>query len=131
MKREIKLNNNYYNIDEVISISEEGGSQFFLIESLQSSQDYRFTFTKNFLKAGNQMIQPNQIDSIEFTKENALVILNNGNSFNLPIENHSIKSNSFIFEMKKTKKTKNGISIWKVLNNIDENLRQLKFIREN
>jgi len=33
--------------------------------------------------------------------------------------------------MKKTKKTKNGISIWKVLNNIDENLRQLKFIREN
>ena len=131
MKREIKLNNNTYNIDEVISISEEGGSQFFLIESLQSSQDYRFTFTKNFIKAGNQMIQPNQIDSIEFTKENALVILNNGNSFNLPIENHSIKSNSFIFEMKKTKKTKNGISIWKVLNNIDENLRQLKFIREN
>lgn len=131
MKREIKLNNNSYNIDEVISISEEGGNQFFLIESLQSSQDYRFTFTKNFLKAGNQMIQPNQIDSIEFTKENALVILNNGNSFNLPIENHSIKSNSFIFEMKKTKKTKNGVSIWKVLNNIDENLRQLKFIREN
>ena len=131
MKREIKLNNNYYNIDEVISISEEGGSQFFLIESLQSSQDYRFTFTKNFIKAGNQMIQPGEIDSIEFTKENALVILNNGNSFNLPIENHSIKSNSFIFEMKKTKKTKNGISIWKVLNNIDENLRQLKFIREN
>lgn len=131
MKREIKLNNNTYNIDEVISISEEGGSQFFLIESLQSSQDYRFTFTKNFIKAGNQMIQPNQIDSIEFTKENALVILNNGNSFNLPIENHSIKSNSFIFEMKKTKKTKNGVSIWKVLNNIDENLRQLKFIREN
>lgn len=131
MKREIKLNNNSYNIDEVISISEEGGSQFFLIESLQSSQDYRFTFTKNFIKAGNRMIQPNQIDSIEFTKENALVILNNGNSFNLPIENHSIKSNSFIFEMKKTKKTKNGVSIWKVLNNIDENLRQLKFIREN
>lgn len=131
MKREIKLNNNTYNIDEVISISEEGGSQFFLIESLQSSQDYRFTFTKNFIKAGNQMIQPNQIDSIEFTKENALVILNNGNSFNLPIENHSIKSNSFIFEMKKTKKTKNGVSIWKVLNNIDENLIQLKFIREN
>ena len=131
MKREIKLNDNSYNIDEVISISEEGGSQFFLIESLQSSQDYRFTFTKNFLKAGNQMIQPNQIDSIEFTKENALVILNNGNSFNLPIENHSIKSNSFIFEMKKTKKTKNGVSIWKVLNNIDENLIQLKFIRED
>ena len=131
MKREIKLNNNSYNIDEVISISEEGGSQFFLIESLQSSQDYRFTFTKNFIKAGNQMIQPKEIDSIEFTKENALVIFNNGNSFNLPIENHSIKSNSFVFEMKKTKKTKNGISIWKVLNNIDENLRQLKFIREN
>ena len=130
MKREIKLNDNSYNIDEVISISEEGGNQFFLIESLQSSQDYRFTFTKNFIKAGNQMIQPNQIDSIEFTKENALVILNNGNSFNLPIENHSIKSNSFIFEMKKTKKTKNGVSIWKVLNNIDENLIQLKFIRE-
>ena len=130
MKREIKLNNNSYNIDEVISISEEGGNQFFLIESLQSSQDYRFTFTKNFLKAGNQMIQPSEIDSIEFTKENALVILNNGNSFNLPIENHSIKSNSFIFEMKKTKKTKNGVSIWKVLNNIDENLIQLKFIRE-
>lgn len=131
MKREIKLNDNSYNIDEVISISEEGGSQFFLIESLQSSQDYRFTFTKNFIKADNRMIQPSEIDSIEFTKENALVILNNGNSFNLPIENHSIKSNSFIFEMKKTKKTKNGISIWKVLNNIDENLRQLKFIREN
>ena len=131
MKREIKLNDNSYNIDEVISISEEGGSQFFLIESLQSSQDYRFTFTKNFIKAGNQMIQPNQIDSIEFTKENALVILNNGSSFNLPIENHSIKSNSFIFEMKKTKKTKNGVSIWKVLNNIDENLIQLKFIRED
>lgn len=130
MKREIKLNNNSYNIDEVISISEEGGSQFFLIESLQSSQDFRFTFTKNFIKAGNQMIQPSEIDSIEFTKENALVILNNGNSFNLPIENHSIKSNSFVFEMKKTKKTKNGVSIWKVLNNIDENLRQLKFIRE-
>lgn len=131
MKRVIKLNEKSFNIDEVISISEEGGSQFFLIESLQSSQDYRFTFTKNFLKAGNQMIQPSEIDSIEFTKENALVILNNGNSFNLPIENHSIKSNSFVFEMKKTKKTRNGISIWKVLNNIDENLRQLKFIRED
>jgi hypothetical protein len=131
MKREIKLNNNSYNIDEVISISEEGGSQFFLIESLQSSQDFRFTFTKNFIKAGNQMIQPKEIDSIEFTKENALVILNNGNSFNLPIENHSIKSDSFIFEMKKTKKEKNGIAVWKVLSNIDENLRQLMFIREN
>ena len=33
--------------------------------------------------------------------------------------------------MKKTKKLKNGIAVWKVLSNINENLRELKFIREN
>ena len=123
MKRAIKLNEKNFNIEEVISISEEGGSQFFLIEALQDSDDYRFTFTKNFIRAGNQMLQPSEIDSIEFT--------NNGNSFSLPIENNSIKSNSFVIEMRKTKKFKNGIAIWKVLSNINENLRELKFIREN
>ena len=131
MKRVIKLNEKNFNIEEVISISEEGGSQFFLIEALQESDDYRFTFTKNFIRAGNQMLQPSDIDSIEFKKETAFVILNNGNSFSLPIENNSIKSNSFVIEMRKTKKFKNGIAIWNVLSNINENLRELKFIREN
>ena len=62
MKREIKLNNKNFNIDEVISISDEGkGSQFFLIEPLNDSEDFRFTFTKNFIKAKNTPIQPSDI----------------------------------------------------------------------
>lgn len=132
MKREIKLNNKLFNIDEVVSISDEGkGSQYFLIENLQSANDYRFTFTKNFIKTENKMIQPKDIEDIQFNKNIAKVNLIDGRYFELPIENISIKSDSFIFEMKKTKKEKNGIAVWKVLSNIDESLRELKFLREN
>ena len=42
-----------------------------------------------------------------------------------------LESNSLVLYHRSEHEFKDGVSIWKVLNNIDENLRQLKFIREN
>ena len=132
MKRQIKLNNKVFDIVEAYSILEgKSGydSQYLLLEPLKKGT--KITTTSKFLQFSDFQIPTKQISHIDFDKTFALLNLTDGLKFKIKCSVVSLKSSSFILEIKRYLDKETKEVCIKVLHSINEKLTKIEFIRDN